>query len=420
MNHEHLRTLMAIVDEGSFEGAAEALGITPSAVSQRVKALETDVGRVVVERVTPPRPTVAGETLLRERVDDLEAALAQDQEAAALLAPLRDTLGRVEAQVSGLERERAEQFGSIHQALRRVESGTGELSRTTANLVGSLRSSTVRGAWGEVQLRRVLELAGMLARCDFDEQVSTTTVHGAVVRPDVVVRLPGHRQLVVDAKAPMMAFLDAQADGLDEEARDDLLADHARALRAHVAGLARKEYWSAFEATPELVVCFVPSDAVLAAALARDPALHEWALDSKVALVGPATLLALLRTAALAWQQDAVTASAAEVSRLGRDLYARLATLGEHTARLGRSLTSSVEAYNAFVGTMESRVLVSARRMNDLGIVSTRLPDTAPLDATPRVLTAAELIDAAVAQDARPELDLGLTPDSGRAAQEVG
>lgn len=358
--------------------------------------------------------------LLRERVDDLEAALAQDQEAAALLAPLRDTLGRVEAQVSGLERDRAEQFGSIHQALRRVESGTGELSRTTANLVGSLRSSTVRGAWGEVQLRRVLELAGMLARCDFDEQVSTTTVHGAVVRPDVVVRLPGHRQLVVDAKAPMMAFLDAQADGLDEEARDDLLADHARALRAHVAGLARKEYWSAFEATPELVVCFVPSDAVLAAALARDPALHEWALDSKVALVGPATLLALLRTAALAWQQDAVTASAAEVSRLGRDLYARLATLGEHTARLGRSLTSSVEAYNALVGTMESRVLVSARRMNDLGIVSTRLPDTAPLDATPRVLTAAELIDAAVAQDARPELDLGLTPDSGRAAQEVG
>ncbi|HRC18850.1 MAG TPA: DNA recombination protein RmuC [Phycicoccus elongatus] len=358
--------------------------------------------------------------LLRERVDDLEAALAQDQEAAALLAPLRDTLGRVEAQVSGLERERAEQFGSIHQALRRVESGTGELSRTTANLVGSLRSSTVRGAWGEVQLRRVLELAGMLARCDFDEQVSTTTVHGAVVRPDVVVRLPGHRQLVVDAKAPMMAFLDAQADGLDEEARDDLLADHARALRAHVAGLARKEYWSAFEATPELVVCFVPSDAVLAAALARDPALHEWALDSKVALVGPATLLALLRTAALAWQQDAVTASAAEVSRLGRDLYARLATLGEHTARLGRSLTSSVEAYNALVGTMESRVLVSARRMNDLGIVSTRLPDTAPLDATPRVLTAAELIDAAVAQDARPELDLGLTPDSGSAAQEVG
>ena len=358
--------------------------------------------------------------LLRERVDGLEAALAQDQEAAALLARLRDTLGRVEAQVGGLERDRAEQFGSIHQALRRVESGTGELSRTTANLVGSLRSSTVRGAWGEVQLRRVLELAGMLARCDFDEQVSTTTVHGAVVRPDVVVRLPGHRQLVVDAKAPMMAFLDAQADGLDEEARDDLLADHARALRAHVAGLARKEYWSAFEATPELVVCFVPSDAVLAAALARDPALHEWALDSKVALVGPSTLLALLRTAALAWQQDAVTASAAEVSRLGRDLYARLATLGEHTARLGRSLTSSVEAYNAFVGTMESRVLVSARRMNDLGIVSTRLPDTAPLDATPRVLTAAELIDAAVAQDARPELDLGLTPDSGSAAQEVG
>jgi DNA recombination protein RmuC len=346
--------------------------------------------------------------LLRERVVDLEASLAEDAETAALLGPLREALGRVETQVGSLERDRMEQFGSLRTLLARVEVETSDLGRATASLAGSLRSSTVRGAWGEVQLRRVLESAGLLARCDFEEQASGTNRHDRGVRPDVLVRLPGGKHLVIDAKAPMSAFLDAQAEELLPEERAVLLGGHATALRGHVTGLAAKDYWSAFPSTPEMVVCFVPSDAMLASALDADPGLHEWALGQRVALVGPAALMALLRTVALTWQQDALTDNATELLDLGRELHGRLATLGAHTSKLGRALASGVEAYNAMVGALESRVLVTARRMGSLGVVSEELPTPAPVTASPRVLTAHELIDAATAPEARPELDLGL------------
>lgn len=343
--------------------------------------------------------------LLRERVDDLEISLSEDLQTAALLAPLKDALGRVERQVGVLERDRVEQFGSIRSVLARVEGGTAELGLATASLVGSLRSSTVRGAWGEVQLRRVLELSGMLARCDFDMQVSATARHGAV-RPDVLVRLPGDKVLVIDAKAPMDAFLAAQAQDLPEDERSQLLREHAVALRRHVQALAAKEYWTAFPVTPEMVVCFVPTDAMLAAALDAQPGLHEAALADRVVLVGPAGLMALVRTVAFTWQQSAVVEHAAEVLTLGRDLYARLSTLGEHTAKVGRSLTASVEAYNGLVGALESRVLVSARRMQDLGVVSSALPELSSADRVPRPLTAYELIEQVTRPDRRVELDL--------------
>ncbi|KGN39468.1 DNA recombination protein RmuC [Knoellia subterranea] len=342
--------------------------------------------------------------LLRERVVDLEASLAEDLETASLLAPLRDALGRVERQVGVLERDRVQQFGAIRAVMGRVESEAQELGRQTQSLAGSLRSSSVRGSWGEVQLRRVLEASGMLARCDFDEQVRARSRHDREVRPDVVVRLPGDRVLVVDAKAPMAAFLDAQTDGLGEDERAELLGDHARALRQHVHALSAKDYWSAFDATPEMVVCFVPSDAMLAAALAADPGLHERAMASRVVLVGPGALLALLRTVAFGWQQDSLSTSARELLALGQELYRRLATLGTHTAKMGRSLHASVEAYNQFVGALESRVLVTARRMHDLDLVSDDLPELGPLETGPRVLTALELIEAVTDEDARPEL----------------
>ena len=361
--------------------------------------------------------------LLRERVVDLEASLAEDLETAALLAPLKDALGRVERQVGTLERDRVEQFGSLRTVLGRVEDETQALGRQTRSLAGSLRSSTVRGAWGEVQLRRVLEGAGMLPRCDFDEQVSAVSHRGRGVRPDVVVRLPGEKVLVIDAKAPMAAFLEAQAEDLDEAARARLLVEHAVSLRRHVAALAAKEYWSAFDTTPEMVVCFVPSDAMLATALASDPGLHEAALDRRVALVGPASLMALVRTVAFTWQQDALTDSARELMALGRELHRRLGTLGSHTAKMGRSLTSALESYNQLVGALESRVLVTARRMSDLGLVADDLPSPAVVDAGPRTLTALELIEAATGQESRPEIDLeGATganplPDPARPAQ---
>ena len=351
---------------------------------------------------------VAERDLLRERVLDLETSLAEDLETAALLAPLKDALVRVEHQVGTLERDRMQQFGAIRGLLARVEDETQHLGRQTASLAGSLRSSTVRGAWGEVQLRRVLEASGMLARCDFDEQVSAVSGHDRGVRPDVVVRLPGDKVLVVDAKAPMNAFLDAQGEDLGDDERGDLLREHAASLAKHVSALATKEYWSAFREGPEMVVCFVPSDAMLGAALAAQPSLHDQALSQRVVLVGPGALMALLRTVAFTWQQDALSSSARELLDLGRDLHRRLATLGTHTAKVGRSLQSSVEAYNAMVGALESRVMVTARRMNDLDLVDDDLPVLTPVESAPRPLTAQELIDDVTAQDARPELLLDL------------
>lgn len=353
--------------------------------------------------------------LLRERVVDLEASLAEDLETASLLVPLRDALGRVERQVGVLERDRVEQFGALRAVMGRVESEAQHLGRQTQSLAGSLRSSSVRGSWGEVQLRRVLEASGMLARCDFEEQVRARSRHDREVRPDVVVRLPGDRSLVIDAKAPMAAFLDAQTEEMPDDERAELLRDHATALRQHVHALAAKDYWSAFDTTPEMVVCFVPSDAMLGAALAADPGLHERALAAKVVLVGPGTLLALLRTVAFGWQQDALSSSARELLGLGQELYRRLATLGTHTAKMGRSLHATVESYNQFVGALESRVFVTARRMQELDIVNDDLPVLGPLETGPRVLTAIELLEAVTSQDQRPEIDhdLGLAAGSG-------
>jgi DNA recombination protein RmuC len=356
--------------------------------------------------------------LLRERVVDLEAAVADDAQTAAALAPLRDALGRVERQVGTLERDRTSQFAALETTIAQVRESTAALGRQTQSLAGSLNSSTVRGAWGEVQLRRVLEHAGLLARCDFDEQVCRVSRHDRQVRPDVVVRLPGDKYLVVDSKAPMAAFLSAQAEGMAPAERMGLLRDHAAALKSHVVSLAAKDYWSAFETSPEMVVCFVPSDAMLAAALAADPALHEDAMARRVVLVGPGSLLALLRTVAFTWQQDALTAHAQEVMRLGRDLYDRLGTLGTHTARMGSSLQRSVEAYNQMVGALESRVLVSARRMYEAGVVEAEIPTPRPIEAGPRVLTAMELIEAATADERRPQLDLS-DPATGSTRAET-
>lgn len=385
---------------GLLVGAALAWQLTRAATASALVASRTEA------------------SLLRERVVDLEAALADDAQTAAVLAPLRDALGRVERQVGTLERDRTSQFAALETTIAAVRESTVALGRQTQSLAGSLNSSTVRGAWGEVQLRRVLEHAGMLARCDFDEQVSRVSRHDRQVRPDVVVQLPGDKHLVVDAKAPMRAFLTAQADDLPAAERTTLLREHATALKAHVTALAAKDYWSAFDSSPEMVVCFVPSDAMLSAALAADPALHEDAMARRVVLVGPGTLLALLRTVAFTWQQDALTAHAQEVMRLGRDLYDRLGTLGAHATRMGGALQRTVETYNQLVGALESRVLVSARRMHEAGVVERPLAVVEPVEAGPRVLTALELIEAATAESERPQLDLGPEAGASRTGRE--
>ena len=345
--------------------------------------------------------------LMRERVIDLESAMSEDAQTATMLVPLRDALVRVERQVGTLERDRVEQFSQVSVQLADVTNSTNALRSQTASLVGSLNASTVRGNWGEVQLRRVLEHAGMLARCDFEEQVSAVSSHERGVRPDVVVRLPGDKCLVIDAKAPLTAFLGAQADGIESVERSRLLAAHATSLRGHVDSLATKAYWSAFTNTPEMVVCFIPGDAILAAALAADPALFDYAQTRKVVLASPGTLLALLRTVAFTWQQDALTANAQLLLKLGSELYSRLGTLGSHATRMGASLQKSVESYNALVGALESRVMVTARKMHELGLAQEELPETGPIENAPRPLTATELIAALDSDVARPELSLG-------------
>ncbi|MEI2733213.1 MAG: DNA recombination protein RmuC [Dermatophilaceae bacterium] len=341
---------------------------------------------------------------LRERVEDLQAVTQGDAETARLVVPLRESLARVERQVHTLERDRGEQFARVTAELSRVEASTTGLREQTADLVGSLRSSSVRGAWGEVQLRRVLEHAGLLARCDFDTQVSGRNDRGELVRPDVVVHLPGDRHLVVDAKVPLSAFLAAQAEGLTGAERAGQLGAHARALRAHVQGLAAKGYWTATADSPPLVVCFVPGEAILGAALAADPALHEDAMAAGVVLASPATLLAVLRTVAYAWQQEALADGARELLDVGRELYARIGALGRHAERLGNALLRSVTAYNGLVGSLEARVLVTARRMNELGLGPDPVATPRPLDEVPRALTAVELIEALDADVARSPL----------------
>jgi DNA recombination protein RmuC len=334
--------------------------------------------------------------VLRERVLDLEASTEHDRELAATLAPLSATIGRVEGQVRVLERDRAEQYGRLGEQLEAVRVSGEALRAQTAALAGALRAPTARGAWGEVQLRRVVEHAGMLPRVDFTPQAVGTTPGGDGVRPDMVVHLPGGKHVVVDAKAPLAAFLEASEAATDGDRQARAATEHARALRSHVDALAAKEYWTAFDPSPELVICFVPGEAFLAAACSADPALLEHAMSRRVVLATPTTLLALLRTVALTWQSDALTGSARELLSLGRELYTRLGGLGATAGKLGRTLQRAVEDYNAMVGTLERRVLVTARRMRDLDLTDSDLAEPVPIIEGPRPLTAAELLTGPV------------------------
>jgi DNA recombination protein RmuC len=352
---------------------------------------------LVTGRLTGERQgrLTAERDLLRERITDLEAAAAQDQELVATLSPLSQTLERVERQVHTLERDRVAQFSRLGEQIDAVRLTGDALRQQTAALAGALRSPTSRGAWGEVQLRRVVEHAGMLARVDFTVQAAGVTPDGVHVRPDLVVHLPGGKHVVVDAKAPLAAFLEA-SEAPDDAARQTSAATaHAKALRQHVETLAGKQYWSAFDPSPELVICFVPGEAFLAAACTADPSLLEWAMGKRVVLATPTTLMALLRTVALTWQSDVLTGSAKELFTLGRELYERLSSLGGAATKLGRSLDRAVEEYNAMIGTLERRVLVSARRMRDLELIDSDLAVVAPLTSSRRLLTAPELINDA-------------------------
>jgi DNA recombination protein RmuC len=334
----------------------------------------------------------AGEERLEQSLRALSyEATAQSQEAVArAVGPLHETLRRYEQRVADLEHERVDAYAELREQVRAMGAVSGELRTETKQLVAALRAPQVRGRWGEHQLRRIVEAAGLLEHCDFAEQVTASTDEQGV-RPDLVVRLHGGRTVVVDSKAPFEAYL-AAMEARDERTRDGALDQHAQHLRRHVDQLSAKAYWTAFDSTPDFVVLFLPADPFLDAALQRDPSLMEHAFRRDVVLATPATLIAMLRTVAYSWRQEALARNAVAVHSLARDLYNRLATLGDHVGKLGGSLAGAVTAYNKAVGSLESRVLVSARKLAEMGVSDDAIPVPPQVEVAPRQPQAPELL----------------------------
>ncbi|MHB1285619.1 MAG: DNA recombination protein RmuC [Leptospirales bacterium] len=307
-----------------------------------------------------------------------------------LVKPLKESLTRVDTRLQEIEVERKSAYASLSEQVRSlVENHLPRLHNETAGLMKALRQSSVRGRWGEIQLRRVVEMAGMQDHCDFYEQVSKNDDE-ARIRPDLVIRLPGNKRVVVDAKAPLTAYLEA-SETEDETLRKLRLTDHARHVRSHIAELGRKSYWEQFQPSPEFVILFLPGEMFYSAALQEDPSLIEFGVTERVIPATPTTLIALLRAVAYGWQQEAIAQNAREISNLGRDLHKRISIFTQHWESVGKSLGKAVSSYNQATGTLETRILVSARKFRDLqSTVENEIPSPSPIDTTPRSLMTPE------------------------------
>jgi len=338
---------------------------------------------------------------LREQVEQLldqqkaqQAKAEQDNRVLQLLAPVQETLRGMQAKVNELEVERANQYGALNQQLLSARQSEELLRSTAESLASALRSNSVRGVWGETQLRNVVEAAGLIERVDFEVQSSISSSAGAG-RPDMIVHLPGGKSIAVDAKVPFTHYLEASniaptASGEDGARRSQLIGQHVRAVRSHIDTLASKAYWSGLPASPELVVAFIPSEALISSALEADPAILDYAFGKRVALASPVTLWSVLKTVAYSWQQDVLTEDAKKLFDLGKELYGRLSTLSEHADKLRRSIDATVNSYNQFANSLESRVLVTARKLGSLD-ESKVLREAEVIEQAPKRLTAAEL-----------------------------
>jgi DNA recombination protein RmuC len=303
-----------------------------------------------------------------------------------LVAPIGESLKKVDEQIRQMESTRDRAYGDLTTQVRSLISTQEKLQTETGNLVKALRSPTVRGRWGEIQLRRVVEIAGMLPYCDFVEQETVTNSAGRF-RPDLIVRLPGGKNVVVDAKTPLLAYLEA-VEATDDEYRRQKLADHANQVRTHMLQLSSKLYQEQFEPTPEFVVMFLPGETFFSAALEQDPALIERGVSQKVIPASPTTLIALLKAVAYGWNQEKLARNAQEISTLGKELHDRLRLLGAHIDNVGKGLDRAVESYNKAVGSLESRVMVSARKFVELGApVTDEIAELNPIETTTRNLT---------------------------------
>lgn len=333
------------------------------------------------------REQAVAQGTLKER----EAAIAQ------LVDPLRVALEKTDQQAQAMERERRDAYAALRTQIEGLAGGHAQLQRETRNLVTALRRPEVRGRWGEMTLRRVVELAGMTEHCDFTEQLSVVTDERASLRPDLVVHMPEARDLVVDVKTPLDAYLEA-IEAQSETDRQSALKRHAQQVEARVRQLGAKNYWAQFEQSPEFAVLFLPGDQFFGAALVERPDLFDTAFGQRVIIATPSTLIALLKTVALGWRQASVAQNAATIRDLGQDLHKRLATFVNHLQKLGRSLGSSVEAYNSAVGSLDRQILPAARRFTELGVTADApLPPLEPVEQLPRS-TAPDLFESDPAQ----------------------
>jgi DNA recombination protein RmuC len=340
---------------------------------------------------------------LRDQVDQLlgqqklaQAKSDEDNRILQVLTPVQEALRTMQTQVGELERERTTQFGAISQQLLSARQSEEQLRATAESLASALRSNSVRGVWGETQLRRVVEAAGLIDHVDFIEQASVQSDVGRG-RIDMVVQLSDRKSLAVDSKVPFDSYLLAQqipltATGEEADRRARYMSEHVRALRSHIDALAKKEYWEGLADSPDLVIAFIPSESLLSSALEFDPGLLDYAFRKNVAVASPVTLWAVLKTVAYSWRQESLTADAKKLFDLGKELYKRISTLAEYSEALRRSIESTVNNYNKFSASLETRVLVTARKLNDAGDPTMDIAESRGIDESPKALTAPELL----------------------------
>jgi len=332
---------------------------------------------------------LATETLQKFQIGAKSDLERKEQAIQELVKPVRDSLEKFDSKVQEMEKARVGAYEGLNTQLKALAETNQILRAEASNLVRALGTPRVRGRWGEIQLRRVVEIAGMLNHCDFFEQQSVTTEEGRL-RPDLIVRLPGGKNIVVDAKAPLAAYLEA-LESTDEAVRKSCLANHCRQIRDHVAALGRKSYWEQFQPAPEFVILFLPGESFFSAALESDPSLIELGVGERVLLATPTTLITLLKAVAYGWQQEQMTKNAADICALGKDLYQRIRLMGQSFGEVGSRLGKAVESYNKSLATLESRVLVTARKFEGLEVGGETVSEIPQIESMPREMQTPEL-----------------------------